>query len=231
MRCSWLKNPDTQFNPNGVYKVDLLIPKERCIDLCQQLDDLAAEALSKATPAAKNPRHATRISLSPPYSPACNKAGADAEQIEFRFRMIANITMSAGDNAPRLIVFDANGKAMKTCPAVCGGSRLKINFTPVPYYNPATREAGVSLRLNAVQILELVTRNSESAAEFGFRSGEGSFVADEHDTGVPESGEGHRYFPTHSQVGTIYVSPKALAAWVERREVKKCPVCGVVFPA
>ncbi len=34
-------------------------------------------------------------------------------------------------------------------------------------------------------------------------------------------------FPAHRRGGTIYVSPKVLAAWVEERRIKKCPVCGV----
>jgi transposase len=38
-------------------------------------------------------------------------------------------------------------------------------------------------------------------------------------------------FPANRRGGTIYVSPKALAAWVERRRVKKCLTCGVTIPA
>ena len=34
-------------------------------------------------------------------------------------------------------------------------------------------------------------------------------------------------FPAHRRGGTIYVSPAALAAWVENRETKTCPLCGM----
>ena len=34
-------------------------------------------------------------------------------------------------------------------------------------------------------------------------------------------------FPANSRGGTIYVSPEALKAWVERRSIKKCPLCGM----
>jgi transposase len=37
-------------------------------------------------------------------------------------------------------------------------------------------------------------------------------------------------FPAHRRDGTIYVSPVALAAWVERRQTKKCPTCGIHAP-
>jgi len=36
-------------------------------------------------------------------------------------------------------------------------------------------------------------------------------------------------FPAHRRGGTIYVSPKALDAWVERREMKRCPTCGLTI--
>ncbi|OGQ00330.1 MAG: hypothetical protein A2Z40_04375 [Deltaproteobacteria bacterium RBG_19FT_COMBO_60_16] len=36
-------------------------------------------------------------------------------------------------------------------------------------------------------------------------------------------------FPANRRGGTIYVSPEALAAWVERRQVKRCPTCGIGF--
>ena len=37
-------------------------------------------------------------------------------------------------------------------------------------------------------------------------------------------------FPAHRRGETIYVSPAALAAWVERRQVKRCPACGAALP-
>ena len=37
-------------------------------------------------------------------------------------------------------------------------------------------------------------------------------------------------FPVNRRGGTIFVSPIALAAWIENREVKKCPSCGMFMP-
>lgn len=34
-------------------------------------------------------------------------------------------------------------------------------------------------------------------------------------------------FPANRRGGTIYVSPEALRAWVERGVNKKCPMCGI----
>ena len=37
-------------------------------------------------------------------------------------------------------------------------------------------------------------------------------------------------FPANRRGGTIYVSPAALDAWVEHREVKRCTACGITLP-
>lgn len=38
-------------------------------------------------------------------------------------------------------------------------------------------------------------------------------------------------FPVNRRGGTIYVLPEALKAWVEKREIKRCPICGVSIPS
>jgi transposase len=35
-------------------------------------------------------------------------------------------------------------------------------------------------------------------------------------------------FPANRRGATIYVSRATLAAWVEKREVKRCPTCGMM---
>lgn len=165
----WLSRPDTQFNTDGVFKVNLLIPEAEAVGLCSVLDNAAAAALATARSAAKNPAIAKAITLAPPYSKALDDAGEETGNIEFKFKMNAKVTFSDGktrDMKPAF--FDAKGKALDECPNVYGGSVLKVNFSPAPYYAAAGKQAGVSLRINAVQIIELVTGGGGNAAGFGF---------------------------------------------------------------
>ncbi len=37
-------------------------------------------------------------------------------------------------------------------------------------------------------------------------------------------------FPAHRRGGTIFVSPAALVAWREHREIERCPTCGADIP-
>jgi transposase len=38
-------------------------------------------------------------------------------------------------------------------------------------------------------------------------------------------------FPANRRGATIYMSPEALKAWVERRDVRICPTCGSTTPS
>jgi hypothetical protein len=51
------------------------------------------------------------------------------------------------------------------------GSIAKVNFSPTLYYNDANAQAGVSCRLNGVQVLKLV-KGGWTAESFGFAAEE-----------------------------------------------------------
>ena len=165
----WLSRPDTQFNTDGVFKVNLLIPAAEAVGLCAVLDKAADDALALAKSQAKTPLQAKGMLRAAPYGPALDDAGEDTGNIEFKFKMNARVTFSDGktrDMKPAF--FDAKGLAMDECPNVYGGSVLRVNFSPAPYYAASSKQAGVSLRINAVQIVELVTGGGGSATGFGF---------------------------------------------------------------
>lgn len=164
----WLSKPDTQFNPTGVYKVSLLIPQAEARGLIEILDTAAGEALAAAKANAKSPAIAKQIQLAPSYHIEVDDAGEETGNIEFRFKQNAVVTFKDGTTKEmKPFIFDAQGKQMQVCPNVYGGSILRVNFTPAPYYNASSRSAGISLRINAVQIVELVTGGG-SASGFGF---------------------------------------------------------------
>jgi hypothetical protein len=67
----------------------------------------------------------------------------------------------------RVAVFDAKGNKIEDVPAIGSGSKLKMGVEVFPYYTDLNG-FGYSLRLKAVQVLELVEYNNGSAASFGF---------------------------------------------------------------
>lgn len=78
-------------------------------------------------------------------------------------------------------LFDAKGKPLPKSAQVWGGSVAIINFDAEPYFVAGTGAYGISHRLNAAQIIELVSAGGQrSASSYGFGEHEG-FSADEHD--------------------------------------------------
>ena len=61
----------------------------------------------------------------------------------------------------------SNGSPLEQGVLIGNGSEVVINVTPSPYVvNPSTY--GIQLRLNAVQVLDLVEFGGRSASAFGF---------------------------------------------------------------
>ena len=80
----------------------------------------------------------------------------------------------------KITVFDAKGKKLDEAPQIGSGSTLKIAASMVPYYMPADNVVGVTLYLDAVQIIDLVTFGGGRSAEaYGFGEEEGYSTSDE----------------------------------------------------
>lgn len=75
----------------------------------------------------------------------------------------------------KLSIFDAKNARVDPCPAIWGGSILKLAVDVNPYHMQATHLAGVSLRLSQVQIIELET-GSGGKSEFG--ETDGGYIAE-----------------------------------------------------
>lgn len=187
----WLSNCDTQYNTDGVYKINLLIPAAEAVELCATLDAAAEAAFVKAKTEAKTPAIAKLISMRKPYTSELDEAGEETGNIEFKFKMYAKVKMKDGSiKTMKPFIFDSKGVQMTVCPAVYGGSVCRVNFTPAPYYVAKDKEAGVSLRLNAVQIITLVTGGRGDAKSLGFGAEEGGFEASTIDTPGGDAPEG-----------------------------------------
>lgn len=68
-------------------------------------------------------------------------------------------------------LFDAKGNPVTE--DVGSGSTIKVAFSIVPFMNPAAKNAGVTLRLRAAQVLSLVPPGGGTADSFGFGVEEG----------------------------------------------------------
>lgn len=184
-----LNKPDTKFKDVGEYVVTLLFNPNKIPEFLELLDQLTDEAVEEQKQILKDKKQAAKakqMQRKPAYKMELDQDGEETGKVEVRFKMKSVITLKNGDTRvlePQL--FDAQGAPVdKKKVLIYGGSVLKVNFTPSSYYMASSRMAGVTLYLNAVQILELVSRGG-NAGYYGFESEEGftdSSVEDEFST-------------------------------------------------
>src|SRR5438876_6910834 len=106
-----------------------------------------------------------------PYKWVTNDAVEPTGEVIFTFKMraggIDKETKQSWQRRPAL--FDAKGKPL-VGKEIGAGSEIKVTFTMGRFYTPLVG-AGVSLRLEAVQVIKLVQCNADrDAASFGFVS-------------------------------------------------------------
>ena len=173
-KYAWLTKPDTKFDKDGHFKVNLVVSAEEAQPLIQQID---AEMKKSAEIAKEKNKKAVKMA-NPPYETETDDTGAETGNIEFKFKRKAQIIASDGKVIPfKVAIFDSSGTPM-TDTNVWSGSKMKVSAELVHWYT-AMAGAGVSLRLRAVQITQLVEGGSDNASGYGFDKVDNGYVAPE----------------------------------------------------
>lgn len=94
-------------------------------------------------------------------------------EVEFKFKRTASGVVKNGPRAgtkwtAKPDLFDAKGRKIGKGANIWGGSEGKIAFHATPYFVAGTAACGLTLRLQGVQVIELVSNGSRSADSYGF---------------------------------------------------------------
>jgi hypothetical protein len=81
-------------------------------------------------------------------------------------------------------LFDSKGAPLAAGTAIYGGTVGKVAFQAAPYFVAGQGMAGISLRLSAVQVIDLVGPGSRTAAQHGFGKEDG-YETSEDDAETP----------------------------------------------
>lgn len=170
----WLTKADTKFNPDGEYRTNLAIPQEQAQEFCKKLDSILDSYFKEQVAAAK-PQDAKKLTKEEPYSPQYDDAGEETGNIIIKAKMKALVKTKDGSEftqKPKL--FDAQGNPLPSSVNPYGGTQAKVSVQIVPYNMPSTKKVGLSFRLQAVQILQLVASGGGGDSEsFGFGKEDG----------------------------------------------------------
>lgn len=190
--ASWprLHEPDVKFKAEGEYSIKLKLSGAPAAELVTIIDEqhqasyeTNKKAIAEAKAKEKNPKKRAEIPerADVPYKELYENDEPTGE-FEFNFKMKASgVSKKTGKPwARKPGVFNAKGKPLSTeeKAKVGGGSVVKVAYEITPFYTAALG-AGVSLRLEAVQILELKSFGDRSAGAFGFGEEDGYDGADE----------------------------------------------------
>ncbi|MCH2199767.1 MAG: hypothetical protein MK081_13390 [Flavobacteriales bacterium] len=168
-----LNEPDTKFNPEGIFTTKLILSPEVADPLIAKLEAMQAEAVKKAQ-AKKKGKRVKQQDL--PIQPAYDEDGNETGDYELKTKMKASGVSNKTGNpwTRKLPLFDSTGKPTNV--QVGGGSEI-ICAMEASAYDSASIGVGVTLRLEAVQVVNLAAGGSRSASDFAFGSVEGGFVS------------------------------------------------------
>lgn len=174
-----IAEPQTKFNEDGVYDVTMYFDEQSGGKLLEQLNDAynqasieAKEKYEEQKPQYKkdNPQ----INYEPFYREEVDDDGVSTGRIFVKFKCKAKI--KTRDNKifeKKVAIYDRYNQPMPNEKAkkVSSGSIMKVAFKASPYFVPAGCKAGISLQLEAVQVIEAKEWDgTRSAADYGFKS-------------------------------------------------------------
>jgi hypothetical protein len=171
-KALWAKvfEPDTKFDANGIYSVNLIIPEAEAAEICEYLDGVVQQRYDeevKAKPKLKN-----GLSTKAPYDNEYDQNGDPTGNIEFKLKLKAKVQARDGSTySQKPIVVDAKRTPMDRDTAIGNGSLIKVAYEPIPYVMASTKQVGVSLRLKGVQVIELVEYGNSGNSMFDEEDG------------------------------------------------------------
>ena len=149
----YLFSPDTKFNQDGIYTVNLQLQGDAAKTLKDELTNIRDKYKEQQVAiTGKEPKSIMAL----PFKDDTTDAGEAC--ISFKFKMKPFFRSKNGDQIDqRPTVFDAKLQPLDESCKMGNGSAGKVSFDCVPFNS--NFGLGVTLRLRAVQVLELVAYN------------------------------------------------------------------------
>lgn len=193
----YLLKYDDKFVAEGEYSVKLTLDADENVKFLDNLKAQAQEAYDNAIKDLKEKKkvkQAKELQMHVPFTEEYNDEGEETGNVVLNFKLKASVTTKDGKTfTQKPDVFDAKKKPIDPKARIGSGSSMKIAFNIIPFYNAATSSAGISLRLKAAQIIDLVEYGGHSADSYGFGEEDGyegnDFDAEDSNDFSDESGE------------------------------------------
>lgn len=161
------------YNSKAMYSMDLVFTPEEAKPLMEQLTkqhDSFYDEIHSELNAAKQ----KSLVKTPIFKEQVDKDGNLTGNLVLKTKQYGH---NIKGELMRMPISDSTGKVMNGFDKLVGnGSKVRAKIYPKPYHMNSTNSVGISMRLNAVQIIEL---NEYSKADSGFDNVEGGYSAPE----------------------------------------------------
>jgi len=152
----WCKvtEPDYKFNAKGILSTSLICdPNDPAVKVfIEKLEELQAQAYNETRETLGGAK-AKAVKVRPIYSDHFDQDDNETGNIVFKFAM-----KNVDDKEPpynKIKVVDAKTKPIKNVPLVGNGSIIRCVAYANPYYMATTKEVGISLLWESMQIVDL----------------------------------------------------------------------------
>ena len=169
----WAKvfEPDTKFNPLGDFSINLQMPVADAAVMSEKLESIVQAEFKEAIE--KDPRLKNTLSTQEVCQPVYDRdTGDDTGNVEFKFKLKAKVQKRDGtyyEQQPA--VLDSKKVPIGKDTLIGNGSKVKVAFEPIPYVMSSTKKVGVSLRMKAVQVIDLVEYGNSATSVFDEEDG------------------------------------------------------------
>lgn len=179
MKAVWpkLHEPDTKFNADGEYSFrgELDPANDLHAAYMARVEELVDQSFQQAKD--QNPKFAKVMKRVSPIKPQLDDNGDETGLMTMNFKKVAKVTSKKDGKVYtfRVMLYDAQLQPLPKGVKIGGGSMLRASFEPYFYFNAKDKEAGLSARLEAVQVIELVEWKGKDGSAFGFGQEAGGF--------------------------------------------------------
>lgn len=191
-----LNRPDTKWKPEGEYSAKGPLEDMIPVATLEKIEAMLAAFLENKKAELTKAKQAAKAKSLVNKGLVFLKAETDGETGDETGRTILSAKMKAqyknkktGEIVKRVPDFvDAKGKPIAKAPDIWGGTVAKLGVSAACYYAPNDNAVGVTLYLDAVQIIKLVSKGGGS--QHGFSEEEGGYEHEDEPAGFQNESEG-----------------------------------------
>ncbi|MEW5249934.1 ssDNA-binding protein [Microbulbifer sp. 2201CG32-9] len=170
-----LFEPDTKYvKPDGEYHTKFALEAGKGFDEFVAKLEEVRDGYIKENPDDIKPAKLKKAKMADFYEEECDHEGEETGRMIFRAKLKAVVKTKTKSWKQKPFLFDAKANPIQEEISVWSGSTAKLSLELFPYFMESTKEVGVSLRLKAVQIIELVQGGGDrDAGSYSFGEEEG----------------------------------------------------------